>query len=113
MVLAVGVAGEVTLPGAVPVVTGFNPQQGRPGTQVSVEGSGFTDASSVQFNNTFADFVVVSTADLSLREDIPGLSSAKPATFTEAKTSLQRFLDEHPGQRGQVQVVRRPTARAL
>lgn len=64
MVLAVGVAGEVTLPGAVPVVTGFNPQHGWPGTQVSVEGSGFTDASSVQFNNTFADFEVVSATRL-------------------------------------------------
>jgi uncharacterized repeat protein (TIGR01451 family) len=47
-----------------PVVTGFTPGTGVPGVQVTVQGSGFTGATKVQFNNTAADFRVVSASQL-------------------------------------------------
>jgi large repetitive protein len=59
--LGVAVAGltAVAVHGA-PVVSSLNPVNGPPGTQVTVDGSGFTGAVQVQFNNTPADFQVQS-----------------------------------------------------
>ncbi len=49
---------------AAPVVTGFTPGTGVPGVQVTVQGSGFTGATRVEFNNTPADFQLVSASQL-------------------------------------------------
>ena len=45
---------------AAPVVTGFSPTQGKPGTQVVITGSGFSAATVVTFNTASADFIVSS-----------------------------------------------------
>jgi len=41
---------------AAPAVGGFSPSSGKPGVQVIIDGSGFSSAIQVQFNNTPADF---------------------------------------------------------
>jgi len=62
--LVIGVVGWVGSSGAAPTVTSFSPQLGAAGTQVTVEGSGFSEATKVQFNDIAADFQVSSSTRL-------------------------------------------------
>ena len=57
------------------------------------------------------EFVVASTDDLSVKTDLPVTGAKKPTSFTEAKVSLQNFIDKNPGERGRWQVVRKHVAR--
>src|SRR5882762_1759114 len=50
---------------AAPVVTSFSPAIGRPGTQVVINGSGFSTATQVKFDVEIADFNVASDTRMS------------------------------------------------
>src|SRR5690349_5858141 len=45
---------------AAPTVGSFSPTQGKPGTQIVINGSGFSTATEVEFDTTLADFVATS-----------------------------------------------------
>src|SRR5213592_3371764 len=45
---------------AAPTVTSFTPALGKPGTQVVINGSGFSTATQVKFDTAVADFTAVS-----------------------------------------------------
>jgi hypothetical protein len=72
--------GSFQLPGcsgtvpAAPTVSGFNPTSGSPGTLVTVNGTGFTGATSVKFNGATASFT-------------PGTDSQLTATVPSGATS--------------------------
>jgi hypothetical protein len=79
--------GSFQLPGcnavqAAPVVTGFAPTSGSPGTSVTVNGSGFTGASSVKFNGTAATFTV--NSDAQVTATVPAGATSGPITVTTA-----------------------------
>ena len=60
LILQIYLAGPVTW--AAPIVSSFSPATGRPGTQVVINGSGFSTATQVKFDTTIADFNVTSDA---------------------------------------------------
>src|SRR5437773_4162782 len=47
---------------AAPVISSFSPGVGRPGTQIVINGSGFSTATQVKFDTTIADFSASSDA---------------------------------------------------
>jgi uncharacterized repeat protein (TIGR01451 family) len=67
--LLLAVCGGTSAAVAAPAVTGFSPSMGIPGRQVTVQGSGFSSATKVQFDTTAADFSV--TADNRLIAIVP------------------------------------------
>ena len=66
---------------ATPVITGFTPASGRPGTQVTINGSGFSDAAKVEFGlNREAAFVRLSASQLIAVVPDDGLTGALAVT---------------------------------
>jgi hypothetical protein len=82
--------GSFQLPGCAttataPTVSSFTPTSGSPGTSVTVNGSGFTGATSVTFNGTAASFTAGSDAQLTAT--VPaGATSGSIAVTTAAGT---------------------------
>jgi hypothetical protein len=80
--------GSFQLPGcsssvaAAPVVSSFAPASGAPGTSVTVNGSGFTGATSVTFNGTPAAFTVGS--DPQVTATVPSGATSGPIGVTTA-----------------------------
>ena len=73
---------------AIPIVNSVDPTQGPPGTQVRINGHNFADVLQVKFNNTLADFTVLTGDQLvaivpvdavSGRIDVTGLSGTATA----------------------------------
>lgn len=54
-----------------------------------------------------AGYVIATKNDLTIRDDIPGLEKGKATTYTAAAEALERYLAEHPEERGRLQVVDR------
>lgn len=54
----------------LPVITGFTPDSGRRGDEVTITGTRLTDATAVQFNGTKADYTVLS--DEAIVATVPG-----------------------------------------
>jgi uncharacterized repeat protein (TIGR01451 family) len=78
---------------AAPSVGSFSPTQGKPGTQVVINGSEFSAATKVAFNSTPADFIV--TAANRIVATVPPDAttgkirvSVSPALFGESSTSF-------------------------
>ena len=67
---------------ATPVVGGFSPAFGRPGTQVVINGSGFSTAREVRFDTALADFSV--TADTRMVATVPADATTGPIRVTNA-----------------------------
>jgi hypothetical protein len=76
-----------------PAISGFNPNSGAVGTSVTINGSGFTGATLVQFNGTSATFTVNSDSKITavvpanattgkIKVTTPGGSDTSGATFT-------------------------------
>jgi hypothetical protein len=68
---------------AAPTISGFSPASGSPGTSVTVNGTGFTGASSVTFNGAAAAFTVVSDTQITATVP-PGATSGPIAVTTSA-----------------------------
>lgn len=66
--------------GTGPVITGFSPGSGPPGTQVLIEGGDFTQASGVKFNGTNASFNV--TAATQIYATVPPNATSGPISVT-------------------------------
>ena len=78
---------------AAPAVGGFSPSSGKPGVQVIIDGSGFSSAIQVQFNNTPADFTSVS--DIRMVATVPVDATSGPVHVmspTGTGTSSGTFL---------------------
>jgi uncharacterized repeat protein (TIGR01451 family) len=75
---------QLLLPGghalALPVVSAFSPSQGKPGTQIVLIGSGFSSATSVQFDIALADFTV--TSDTRMVATVPVDATTGPLRVT-------------------------------
>ena len=106
---------------ATPVISGFSPTQGKPGTQVVINGVGFSTATIVQFGTRAADFSVssdtrmvatvpvearsgpirvtnpsgtqASSADFVVAPRISGFSPARSATSTPVIVKGDKFVD--------------------
>jgi len=78
----------VTTPPAVPTIASFTPTSGLTGAEVTILGSNFSGASSVQFNGVSATtFTVQSAAEI--RANVPsGASSGKISVTTDGGTAL-------------------------
>jgi hypothetical protein len=78
--------GHFQLPGCTsttpvaPVVSGFSPASGPPETAVTINGSGFTGATSVRFNSTATSFSVNSTS--SITASVPAGATTGPISVT-------------------------------
>jgi hypothetical protein len=71
---------------AVPTITSFNPTSGPIGTEVTITGTGFQDASivnDVEFNNVDATFSVVS--DVEVIATVPAGATDGPIEVTDAE----------------------------
>jgi hypothetical protein len=84
-----------------PSITGFTPEQGPVGTQVSLTGSDFTNASDVQFSGVSASFTVTDDSDLTAY--VPSGAGTGPisvvtpdgtATSTDSFTIVTDYLVE-------------------
>jgi IPT/TIG domain len=62
--------------GAAPVVTGFSPASGNPGTIVTISGKNFVNVQAVLFNAANALFTVVSSTQI--RATVPGNATTGP-----------------------------------
>jgi hypothetical protein len=62
-------AGEDSLLAVLPVITSFSPESGSPGTQVTVKGRNLSNAQSVRFNGSIANFTA--NTDTSLVATVP------------------------------------------
>ncbi len=69
-----------TVTAGVPIITGFSPGTGRPGTSVIVEGLDFTGATAVAFNGANAAFAV--TAPTQITCLVPDGATTGPITVT-------------------------------
>src|SRR2546430_367953 len=67
---------------AAPVVGGFSPAFGTPGTQVVINGSGFSTAREVRFDTALADFSVAS--DTRVVATVPLDATTGPIRVTNA-----------------------------
>src|SRR6266487_6262144 len=65
---------------AAPTVTSFTPVLGKPGTQVVINGSGFSTATEVKFDTAFADFSAVS--DNQMVATVPADATTGPIRVT-------------------------------
>jgi plastocyanin len=65
---------------AGPNITGFEPQTGKPGDQVTIRGNGFTDAFSVRFNGEAAAFSV--SDDGTVAATVPTGATSGPITVS-------------------------------
>src|SRR5881394_4044725 len=65
---------------AAPTVTSFTPAQGRPGTQVVINGLGFLTATEVKFDTTVADFT--SSSDNRIIATVPVDATTGPVRVT-------------------------------
>jgi hypothetical protein len=75
-----------------PVISGFNPAHGLPGTNVVISGQSFLDASSVRFNGLNATFSVVNNT--TINATVPANASTGPITVIApagTNTSAQSF----------------------
>ncbi|MFQ5637814.1 MAG: IPT/TIG domain-containing protein [bacterium] len=76
----------------VPFISSFSPASGVTGTEVTIQGSDFTDATSVSFNGEPAGFAVDS--DTQIRANVPAGGSSGPIAISNANgtgTSSQIF----------------------
>jgi hypothetical protein len=69
--------GEITPP---PTISGFVPQSGAVGTQVTITGTGFTGATAVTFNGTAAQYTV--TDDSTIQTSVPQGATTGPISVT-------------------------------
>ena len=72
---------------APPLISGFSPSTGTPGTSVTISGSNLTGASSVMFNGTAASFIVTSSS--SINATVPSGATGGPIVVTTAAGSAQ------------------------
>lgn len=80
-----------------PVVTGFSPPSGPPGSTVTVTGESFVDLVSVEVNAVPASYVYVSAAELRLV--VPAGATPGPITITNSvgsSSSIDDFIVEPP-----------------
>jgi large repetitive protein len=92
LMAALLVAGISTSTHAQPSISKFSPQQGRPGVQVVIEGSGFANARAVAFHDLQADFTVVSNTRI--LAVVPRWAVSGPITVltpTASRSSLEHF----------------------
>jgi hypothetical protein len=83
---------------ALPIITGFSPVHGLPGTNVTITGTSFTNASVVWFNGVNAS--IVSKNASQIVATVPGTATTGPisvkAPAGTAVTSTNFFLDHDP-----------------
>jgi hypothetical protein len=77
----------VSAPALPPVVTGFTPTGGPPGTEVTVSGTSFTETISVTFGGTAGSFAVDS--DTQIRATVPATASTGPIAVTTTSGSFE------------------------
>jgi|GEM_PF-6427674 len=65
----------------LPTISGFSPTSGGVGTAVTINGSGFADATGVQFNGTAAGSVTVNS-DTQITASVPSGATTGPITVT-------------------------------
>src|SRR5207237_2576583 len=68
--------------GGPPVISSFSPEQGRPGTQVTIRGSNFTRAANVAFNCVSAQFNVDSNNTTITATAPGGVAAIGPISVT-------------------------------
>ncbi len=70
-----------------PVINGFSPGAGGPGTNITILGAYFTSATGVQFNGVAADYQV--TADTQIQAQVPpGATTGPLAVITPSGTNI-------------------------
>jgi len=84
-------------------VTGFSPSSGRPGTQVTISGAGFSDVSAVEFAGTSATFSASSGS--TFIATVPAGAVAGPITLRTPYTSVVTTGDFEPIYRLSVQAI--------
>src|SRR5207249_10776038 len=90
LILQIYLAGPVTW--AAPVVSSFSPATGRPGTQVVINGSGFSTATQVKFDTTIADFNV--TSDARMAATVPLDATSGQIRVTNPRSEERRVGKE-------------------
>ena len=70
----------VTAPPPPPTISGFSPEGGAVGTQVIINGTGFTGATTVAFNGTTAGYTV--TDDSTIQTSVPQGATTGPMSVT-------------------------------
>ena len=78
---------------AAPVITGFNPSHGLPGTNVTVFGQNFLDATALRFNGSNASFTVQNNT--TLNATVPANAQTGPITIITpggSNTTAQNFV---------------------
>jgi uncharacterized repeat protein (TIGR03803 family) len=74
-------------------ITGFTPTSALPGSLITINGTRFTGATSVKFNNTAAQFTVVSASQITATLPTGSISGPISITTSEGTTvSLSNFL---------------------
>lgn len=90
-VLAFGVMAATSL--AAPSISSFSPTQGKPGTQVVINGADFTSATKVEFDATVADFIVTAANRIVATVPLDATTgkirvSASSSVFGESSTNF-------------------------
>ena len=67
-------------PPPAPTISGFSPQSGATGTQVTINGTGFTEATAVRFNGSTAQYTV--TDDSTMQTSVPQGAITGPISVT-------------------------------